>query len=533
MLDNTNSRRLCALLVATFSLCGCTYLQYASVQASYKREQADQPSQWIAKHSVDGSTCFIYGRLLNDEWQDASNHSLAIAAFSSRYRRDEIVEINQLGQARTHYGMNLPGGDYRLLVFADVNRNGVFEADEVVGERHLSLSVPADRVLGGLDIGLAVPAVIGAPDGFKPVAVSAARGGQPSLFFPKGTIRALDDPIFSSAMSQLGVYEPAAFIEAAPMMFYALEEDSSHKVPVVFVHGMGGSAKEFEYIVERMDRTRYKPWFFHYPSGGDLAQLAHLFYDIFLSGTVIPANETPTVVVAHSMGGLIAREAMNRYERGSAGNRVDLFISLATPFGGEPSAGVGVKRAPFVPPAWRGLDPGGEFIDQLFRHPLPESTSHHLIYAYRNTRNVARGTDGVIPLSSQLANDARDQATVLSGFKSGHAEILRNPAAIARIIELVGGVKSWFPEDQLRHLIRGGFDVPLGPGYSDVERYMIRTHGRLMRALAAGEVAPIHPIHEQFIGAMRGERTPATPLETAWARFRSDYPQIAAGVDAP
>lgn len=67
-------------------------------------------------------------------------------------------------------------------------------------------------------------------------------------------------------------------------MFYALEEDEAHKIPVVFVHGIGDSARAFEPIISQLDRDRYKPWFFYYPSGGDLDQLAGLFYNLFLSG---------------------------------------------------------------------------------------------------------------------------------------------------------------------------------------------------------------------------------------------------------
>ncbi len=88
-------------------------------------------------------------------------------------------------------------------------------------------------------------------------------------------------------------------MEMAPMMFYALEEDLPYKVPIVFVHGIEGSITDFLPLLERLDRQRYKPWFFYYPSGADLDKLAQLFYRIFLSGKIIPLDEMPLVVVAH------------------------------------------------------------------------------------------------------------------------------------------------------------------------------------------------------------------------------------------
>ena len=74
-----------------------------------------------------------------------------------------------------------------------------------------------------------------------------------SLFFPSGTIRSLDDPIFDGSFATLGMYDPASFLEQAPTMFYALEEDLGYKIPVVFVHGIGGSARNFATFAEQLD----------------------------------------------------------------------------------------------------------------------------------------------------------------------------------------------------------------------------------------------------------------------------------------
>ena len=525
---------LAFLIAASFATGGCTYLRYASVHAEYERARADQPTQWLEKHSFKSDTYFVYGQLLSEDWPNATRHSLAVVAASSRFRPDEVVEVNQLGQARSYYGLNLPAGDYRLLVLADVDEDGLFESSEIVGERDLTLAsrAPSDRVLGGLDIDIAPRAQTAAALAFRPISVTA-QNARPSLFYPKGTLRTLDDPLFTPAMSQLGLYDPAAFIESAPMMFYALEEDLGHKVPVIFVHGIGGSPTEFRSLVERMDRTHYKPWFYFYPSGGDLVQLARLFRDIFLSGNLIPLGDTPIVIVAHSMGGLVVREALNQCEHGSCGNRVALLVTIATPFGGEPAARTGVARAPFVPDAWRGLDPQGTFVHDLFRNPLPDGTTHHLIYTYRNSPSVARGTDGVVPLSSQLAADARIEAAQIHGFKSGHTQVLHDPEPTARILDLVHGVRSNIPAEQLRLFEKGGFDVPLGTDYSELEKYVIRNLGLVLRALVNGEVRAAYPVQDQFIKAARGETAASNYVETAWLRFRAEYPELASARERP
>jgi pimeloyl-ACP methyl ester carboxylesterase len=190
------------------------------------------------------------------------------------------------------------------VVVSDLNRDGFYDGTEVVGGRSLSLNrkeLP-EKVLGGFDIDLNAPFRYCSEASFR-VAVHKSGNLAESLFYPKGSIRSLDDEIFSRRMATLGMYEPAAFLEKAPMMFYALEEDVGYKVPVVFVHGIDGSVTDFEEIVSHLDRTLYQPWFFYYPSGNDLGQLSEMFYNIFLSGKVIPLQDMPMVIVAHSMGG--------------------------------------------------------------------------------------------------------------------------------------------------------------------------------------------------------------------------------------
>jgi pimeloyl-ACP methyl ester carboxylesterase len=517
-----------ALLCLALSSGGCSYLRYTGVQNRYEAMHADSPSQWLAKHLLGKDSYFVYGRLV-DRSAAGAGHPIAVAALSSRYRQDEIVEVHRLGGTGSYYGMNLPEGEYRLLVLADLDGSGAFEPGEVVGERNVAMNraVFPDKVAGDLDIALVAPRERGEPVRGLPIDVPAARETTESLYFPHGTIRTLDDPIFSVEVGQMGIYDPAAFVETAPMMFYALEEDAGYKVPVIFVHGIGGSPAQFSPIVERLDRRRCKPWFFHYPGGEDLGQLARLFHDIFLSGRMIPDEGAPLVLVAHSMGGLVVREAMNLQGRNGAENRVALIVTMATPFGGDPDAAKGVARAPIVPRSWRDLDPAGPFIARLFRTPLPSATAHHLIYAFRDKDDIARGSDGVVALSRQLPAPALAQAARKQGFRSEHTALLSDPAAIDYVIGLVEQVKSDFPEEHLRLLQAGGFDVPLNEAYSAREMHAIHVYGLYLRAVANGELAPIHPEQRRFIEVANGKAAPSNDFESAWRKFSADYPELA------
>jgi uncharacterized protein YifE (UPF0438 family) len=327
-------------------------------------------------------------------------------------------------------------------------------------------------------------------------------------------------------MATLGLYDPAAFLENAPMMFYALEEDTFYKVPVVFVHGIGGIPDEFRHIIDSLDRRRYKPWFFYYPSGMDLKKLADMFYEIFLSGKVVQRGTFDMVIVAHSMGGLVVREALNMYQGNEKETNIRVFISLASPFGGMSSVRAAVEYAPLVLPAWRDLSPTGPFIRQLFRNTLPAPLEHHLIYAHKNAGGPD-DSDGVVPVYSQLPASATGKISGQYGFHATHTGILQDPAGVEKVIDLIARVKNLFPDEQLDYLSRGGFAVELDGHYTLLEKHWIQHMGVFLRALASGNLKPT-PGDSHFLAVVHGSETPVNEAETAWLKFREDYPDLAA-----
>lgn len=508
------------------NLYSCTYLKYTSVQAEYARIQNAKPGQVNAKHMIDRETYFIHGQT-NDASGRYSNLPKAVVAFSDWYQPHERVDIMHFAVNGSHYGLNLPDGAFDILVFADIDRDGTFSQNEVVAKRSIELNdrlVP-NRVIGQVDLDLGEPATVGWS---LSITVPDSNVRSESLFYPAGTIRDLDEPIFDTSFSTLGMYDPASFLEQAPTMFYALDEDLSYKIPVVFVHGIGGSAREFETFVKELDRTRYKPWFFHYPSGGDLDQLAELFYQIFLSGKVYQSNGMPIIVIAHSMGGLIVREAINRYEGKSQENQLRLFASLATPFGGHAAAAAGEKHGLIVLPSWRDLNPDNAFIRELYRKPLPEFVEHQLIYAFQNPGTIKLGenSDGVVALSSQLHAPAQSQSSGQFGFDNTHTDILNNPSVFRHIDGLMESVRNFFPPSHLEVILQGGYDVHDAAIVDPLAAYTIANYGKYMMALAAGELTALDREQERFISVARGEKAPRSELEKSWMMFVESHPDF-------
>ncbi len=514
-------------LTLSFLLFSCSHIKYAAIQAEYSRIQSAQPGKVNLKHMIDHETFFVIGKTI-DELGNYSDLRLAVAAYSNEFKENERVDTMYFAGAGTHYGLNLPEGAYTLLVFADQDANKIFDRSEIIGQRTIELNdtIAPENGLAHVDIKLTTPKQI---DWVESIPMPRFAELKKSLFYPVGTIRSLDDPIFDDNMSTIGMYDPASFSEKVPTSFFALEEDIIFKIPVVFVHGIGGSSRAFLPIIDRLDLKRYKPWFFYYPSGGDLEMLGNLFHKIFISGKVANLDKKmPMIIVAHSMGGLIVREALNKYDDKSAENIVGLFVTIATPFGGHPAAASGEKHGLIVLPAWRDVNPDSLFIRELYRKPLPESLNHQLIYAYQNPDilKMSENSDGVVPLSSQLHSTAQKQSQDQFGFNSSHTGILENEEMITYVLERMAKVKNFYPEEHLRYLFLGGYDVDLSDDYSPRAQFLIHIYGKYAMAIANGTLKPFYPDQEEYLRVVRGEIPARNEVEKGWLRFISEFPEI-------
>jgi len=506
------------VLFVLLQLSGCTYLKYAGVQHEYVRIQKATPAQKNLKHLIDHKTYYVVGHT-EEAGCNCRHLPMTVAAYANDAASYELVDVMHFASSGTHFGLNLPEGSYDLIVLADFDGDGQFDRGEVIGRHALRVNpnVAPDNVVSDVVI------AVGPPEEnpkIMPIPVRKSADFRQSVIYPGGALRDLNDPIFDAGMATLGMYDPAAFLEQAPTMFYALDEEKSHKVPVIFVHGIGGSVREFDALVEQLDRSLYKPWFFYYPSGGDLRQLSALFYRIFLSGKVVSTGDMPMAIVAHSMGGLIVREALNRYDSGRD-NKVELFVSIATPFSGHPDAAVGVKHGLMVLPAWRDLNPESVFLKDLYRSRLPSGIDYQLVYAFGNPKTIKFGenSDGVVPLSSQLRFEAQFEAKSQFGFDSSHTEVLQSTLMLDYLKERISAVKTVYPDAHLEVISRGGFDLPLEE-YSPLLQYSIRNFGHYFAALNRGEIQPFNQSQEDFLALIRKERQPRSSLEREFVRFR-------------
>jgi pimeloyl-ACP methyl ester carboxylesterase len=184
--------------------------------------------------------------------------------------------------------------------------------------------------------------------------------------------------------------------------------------------------------MEKIDRSRYQPWFYVYPSGMRLAKAAEA-----LDGGVKQLHERYGFhrlhVVAHSMGGLVSREFILRNAIIGGNRYIDTFITFSSPWDGHEAAAMGVKYAPQVVPSWRDMKHGSDFLQHLYDRRLKGRVKHHLFYSHRASRSpiLPAENDGTVSVASQTRPEARADAVEVRGFDEDHISILSSREALS------------------------------------------------------------------------------------------------------
>jgi pimeloyl-ACP methyl ester carboxylesterase len=351
-----------------------------------------------------------------------------------------------------HFVLERPGrwafgvapGTYGLAAYEDTNRDLVYQPGEPVlplatatpigcgareRVRDVELAIPAGataRVTGDIDIAaLQVRSLDGQ--------VRSTLGQVTAV----GERAALTDARFSVENASDGLWRPFDFIVNGYAGIYFLEPYDPARVPVLFVHGINGTPASFEDLIGRLDRSRFQAWVYYYPSGSHLGAIAdHL--DQTVAKLQLRYGVKEIAVVAHSMGGLVARGFIQRHaQRGGAG-RIAPFITLSTPWQGHRAAELAVNTAPAVVRAWEDMAPGSEYLRSLFAQPLPRDTPHYLLFTFnRKAASFGPSDDQGVTVASQLAIPAQESAERVYGFDDSHTGALRNAEVSALVNALL------------------------------------------------------------------------------------------------
>jgi pimeloyl-ACP methyl ester carboxylesterase len=136
-------------------------------------------------------------------------------------------------------------------------------------------------------------------------------------------------------------------------------------------------------------------------------------------------------IVAHSMGGLVARAFILRHAKTAPAEAIPLFVTISTPWDGHAAA----ERVPRVVNLWRDIVPGSDYLNSLFAAPLPVTTRHYLLFTFnRKTSSFGVSNDHTVTVASQLRTAAQREAVRVIGFDDTHEGVLRN-ADVALLLD--------------------------------------------------------------------------------------------------
>lgn len=334
-------------------------------------------------------------------------------------------------------------GPYAVAAFDDANRDRIYQPSEP--HVRSAFDAPMECSPGARIAGPALAIPHRSPEPFPrelDVVALQARNAEAQIGVTMGqktvvgALAKLDDPRFSRDTAEASMWRPLDFVVEGFPGIYFLEPYDPGKVPVLFVHGINGSPSNFRVLIEKLDRSRFQPWVYYYPSGARLARVgAHL--DQTFAKLQEQHRFARFAVIAHSMGGLVSRDFVLRHAASGRPERLPVYITIATPWGGSEGAATGVKMAPAVVGSWMDMASASDFLRDLLARPLPAPTRHHLIFAFDKGSGRGESSDGVISLASQLEPQAQRQAEKVYGFNETHRGVLDSAEVAALVNSLL------------------------------------------------------------------------------------------------
>jgi pimeloyl-ACP methyl ester carboxylesterase len=312
-------------------------------------------------------------------------------------------------------------GKLRLFAFVDSDGNSAWDQNDPSMLADI-FEVPAGKEM---DVGALHPEPGGPP---PPIQIEFDPKGSPKdlVEFHHGDLATLSDERFSPESGKLGLWQPVDFARTYGLGVSFLEPYDAKKIPVLMVHGAGGSPRHFETMIAHLDREHFQPWIYSYPSGGRLGRASENLGSI-VDDLQRQLGFDRMIVVGYSMGGLVAHsfvvaQPQRKYIR--------MLITVSAPYGGDESAQEGVAHLPIVPPFFIDMAQDSVFLQSL-RHPMPPMVPHVMLFSYGKTAGGKDPNDGIVSLRSLLEPEVQQAASVMRGFPETHKSVMESDAVMA------------------------------------------------------------------------------------------------------
>ncbi len=396
------------VIIVLTGMTGCRYLSIPTKDDAI----AGQVNHKGNNHSTVYNSAVIKGRIVSlDNGKDAT----LIVAYRPADGKKTFTEYTATNSNRS-FMLYLPEGRYQLFTVTDYNHDGIYNHDEVSGA-YGTTGQPAEISVheGELITGVVIRSSRSQGQNIKlPVELhfNKHRNLLKQLTH-NGQVFKIYHEYFSPENAQTGYWNPSSFMKVFGAHIYLTEEYNPRKIPVLFVHGTEGSPQDWIYFSMRLDRSRYQPWFFYYPSGIRLPLAAALLNEE-LNELQKKYGFQKMAIAAHSVGGLTTRSFLTRYASNKQNNFIKLFVTLATPWSGFGAADASQLLPHKSVPSWVDLGTQSVFIQNTLDDRLPANVKHYIFY----------GTHDKVCGNTALDNRAVLGAVKAFDFDCTHSSIL-------------------------------------------------------------------------------------------------------------
>jgi pimeloyl-ACP methyl ester carboxylesterase len=256
----------------------------------------------------------------------------------------------------------------------------------------------------------------------------------------------LDDPAYGPEAGPRGLWQIMDFLNAGVAGIYFMEPYDPDRIPVLFVHGISGFPQEFSTLIAELDHETYQPWFYFYPSGFPLDGLSNHLATL-LGRLQVKHGFDEMAIVAHSMGGLVSRGAILKYEEETHRDDVRLFVTISTPWGGDVKAKSASDAPIKLPLSFQDMSPSSDYLrwvfwqdeDRTVPKRLPGDVDYHMLFGFKMSSSAKVADDGTVSVASQARREAVDEAITILPLDYGHVDILHSPDAVERVNLLLDG----------------------------------------------------------------------------------------------
>jgi pimeloyl-ACP methyl ester carboxylesterase len=371
-----------------------------------------------------------------------NNTAVILGTVNSAHSLDQPVVIavysaNPLKDMKSHFAgyvllnhtkeftIYLPEGEYYLYAILDLNNDYIFEDKETAGfyGKPDKISLQKNEIKTGIVIPVGDT---GRTENYFPEKLSIQyKFNSVEYTTYNGQVRKIYSEIFSRDNAKIGWWHPSLFMKAFGANIYLTEKYDPGKTPVLFIHGAQGSPYDWVHIYVHLDKTKFQPIFFYYPSGLRLPMLAELLF-LKMKDLQRKYKFKEIYMAAHSMGGLVSRSMLtNYYEKNN--NLIKKYVTFATPWSGFEFADSALETAPYVLPSWIDVSSNSMFIKTTLDKNIPSSVDYYLFFGKYDNTSKNRALD------SRVYKDAKG----IFGFNTDHNSILIDKESLFKFNEIL------------------------------------------------------------------------------------------------